>query len=563
MHRWAGWLNPTQCSTWFLLILLGFAVLWPLISFEMEGLKAGVSGYLWALQDPGLVLVLVNTLILAFGSLVVALAFGTALAWAALHLPARVRLLGMVIPLVPLLVPSIASVIGWIFLLSPRVGYLNQLLRATGLFGDISTGPLDVYTFSGMIFISGLLFSSFIYMFVVTALAHTDGAYEEAAAVSGASRFRIFMTVTLPLLRPSLAYGGGIVFMLALGQFSVPVLLRGPSGIEVLSTRMFSLLDQSPIPFAEIALLGIPLLLMGLLTVAMQKLIVGDTRRYVTVGGRAQSNPRRATWLAFFLILVFALLAIVLPLLALGYTSLSPFWSGRMRFDNLTLGNFSAVFSNQHLVAAIYTSVISALVAILVILPIGYALARVVAQRVSIGEIPKRILEILLILPFAVPATLFGFALLFAYSGPPFMLYGTRTIIIVAYCTAMIPYAVRLLTANLLALGSEPWEASMVSGAGPLRTFIRITIPLMRKAASATAAIVFILLLQEFAISLLVRSANTQVIGSVLYDQYMGGSYPNVAVLALVMVAVTALGVTMMLASGGVDALRKAGRRVT
>jgi iron(III) transport system permease protein len=543
-------------------LILGFAVLWPLIVFEIRGLSdVGITGYVSTLVDPGVFNTIANTFILAFGSLLLALVLGLGLAFAGLHMPPRLRTVGAIMPLAPLLVPSIASVIGWIFLLSPRVGYLNLLLRNLGLSSTPNNGPFDIYTFGGMIFVSGLLFASFVYLFVLTGLRSLSSEYSDAASVCGARPMRSLLLVTLPQLTPSLVYGGGIVFMLALGQFSVPILLRGPSGIEVLSTRMFLLLDHSPAPIGEIAALGVPLLLSGILTIILQKFILGDISRFVTATGRAQSTARRTTWWAAAAIFAYTGLAVVLPCIALIYMSLSPFWTGRIRFDNLTFGNFTAVLSNEHLIQAIYTSALAAAATIIIILPVGYALSLILAGRIAVPAFIYRAVDVLLILPFAVPATLFGVAILFAYSASPFLLYGTRTIIVVAYCTTMIPYSVRLQTASLMALGPQQWEAATVSGAGPLRTFFKITIPVMRKAASSTAAIVFILLLQEFAVSVLVKSASTQVIGSVLYDQYVGGSYPNVAVLALIMMAITALGVLLMIAAGGTEVLKTVSAR--
>ena len=545
-------------TSWLpLLLVIGFAVLWPLISFELHSLTDGGQSYRTAYADPSILTTLKNTVLLALFDLLFAIVVGTILAWSALHLPPRFQTVGAAIPLLPLLIPGIASVIGWIFLLSPSVGYLNSGLRKLLFFLDLREGPLDIYTFGGMVFVSGLLLSSFIYMFVYNGLRNAGAEYEEAAAVSGASPLRILFTVTLPQLRPSLAYGGGIVFMLALGQFSVPILLKGRSKIDVISTKMFTLLDSYPIPFGEIGALGAPLLLAGVLVLLVQKWVIGDVRRYVTVGGKAQNAPHRPAWWAAWVIGFYGLLAVLLPLLALAYTALSPFWTATVRFDRLTLSNFVTVFSDSHLVDAIGTSVYATAITILIVMPLGYGAARILAKRADAPQGVAQILDLLLVLPYAIPATLFGFALLFAYTQPPFLLYGTRTLIVVAYSTAMIPYAARFLTARLLALGAEPWEASAVSGAGPVRTFLFVTIPLVRQAACAAATIIFILLLQEFAISLLVRSANTQVVGSVLYDQYSGGSYPNVAVLALLMVGLTAAGVAVMLAVGGSSVLDK------
>lgn len=544
-----------------LLCLVGFAVLWPVAVFQIKsfvtgGWEALVSAY----SEAGVGRTIALTFVLAAANLVFALVVGTGLALCTLRTPPRLRALVTVVPLVPLIIPAIAAVIGWIFLLTPRVGYINIFLRSTGLFGDISEGPFNIYSFYGILFISGLLFSSFIFMFVINGLRNIGGDLYEAAAVSGAKGMAIFFSVTLPQLRPSLAYGSGIVAMLALGQFSTVILLSGPANIDVLTTKMFYKFQVFPVPFAEVAALGLPLLVAGGLVLAMQRWLIGDPRRYVTVGGRAQhAMSHEPAWWASATILAYGFLSIVLPLGSLFYTSLTPFWSGVVRFDNLTLENYRSVLANPYLISAFNTSVLAAFATVVIILPLGYWAARVLAGRTSAPASAVRLLDVLLLLPYALPAILLGFALLFAYTQPPFMLYGTKTIIIVAYCTIMIPYATRLLLSQLLSLGLEPWEASAISGAGPIRTFFLVTVPLMRQSASAAAAIICILLFQEFGVSLLVRSASVQVVGGVLFDQYLAGSYPNVAVIALMMVAVAVTGVVIMILCGGGGALRKTG----
>lgn len=551
--------NSAQVVGWLpLLLVLGFAVLWPLVSLELRSLADGLQSYRAAYLAPGIVRCILLTIALALADVVFALVVGTGLAWCSLHLPRRWQVFGSIVPLMPLLVPSVAAVAGWIFLLSPRAGYLNTVLRMIAPSQEPAGGPLDVYTFAGMVFVSGLIFSSFIFMFVSNGLRNAGAEYEEAASVAGASALRTFWTVTLPQLRPSLAYGAGIVFMLALGQFSAPILLGVPANIDVLTTRMFGMLEGYPIPFGEVAALGTPLLVAGVLVAIVQRWIVGDLRRYVTVGGKAQHSPRGTKSWAITWIGIFGLLAVALPLVALLYAALSPFWTRNLTLGNLTVRHFVAVLTNQNLVNAIRTSVYASAATIAIVLPLGFIAARLLTGRTPAPRAAVRAIDLLLLLPFAVPATLFGFALLFAYSKPPFLLYGTQAIIVIAYATIMMPYATRILLAALVAFGQEPWEASAICGAGPVRTFLRVTLPLMRRSGTVAAVMVFILLFQEFAVSLLVRSASVQVVGSVLYDQYAGGSYPDVAVLALLMVAMTALGVAIMTAVGGSDALRRA-----
>lgn len=556
------WQGLASVMTWLPLILvLGFAVLWPLFAFELQSFVDGFKSYEDAFGSPGFVRSALVTFALAIADVIFAVILGTALAWCALRTPARWRSFGSMIPLMPLLVPGVAAASGWVFLLSPRAGYINTILRS--LFGitDITQAPFNIYSFWGMVFVSGLIFTSFIFMFVHNGLRNTGGEYEEAAAVSGASPLRSFFTITLPQLRPALAYGSGIVFMLALGQFSAPVLLGVPARIDVLTTRMFSMLESYPVAYGEVAAIGMPLLLAGVVVAGIQRWVIGDLRRYVTVGGRAQYSPRKPSRWALTWISLFGFIAVALPLVAILYTSLSPFWTQNMSFGNLTTRNFVTVLSGQNLLSAVRTSLVASATTILIVLPAGYWAALIVTGRIQTSWWILRLLDILLLLPFAIPATLYGFALLFAYAHPPFALYGTYTIIIVAYATIMIPYSTRVLVSALIAFGPEPWEASAICGAGPARTFVRVSLPLMRRSASVAGVMVFILLFQEFAVSLLVRSATTQVVGGVLYDQYVAGSYPAVAVVALLLVAMTAVGVIIITAVGGSEAIKGSGGR--
>ena len=179
-----------------------------------------------------------TTVALAFGSLVIALVLGTALAWAATRLPPRLSVL-RALPILPIVVPAVASVIGWSFLLSPRPGYLNALMRQLPWWSDLDSGPLDVYTMPWIILITGFGLTAFVYLFVSTGLQNINSELIEAAQVSGSRPLGVFFRVTLPLLRPVLVYGGGVALLLGLGQFTGPLLLGRQAGISVLTTDMY------------------------------------------------------------------------------------------------------------------------------------------------------------------------------------------------------------------------------------------------------------------------------------------------------------------------------------
>lgn len=116
--------------------------------------------------------------------------------------------------------------------------------------------------------------------------------------------------------------------MLGLGQFTAPLLLGRTAKIDVLTTEMFYLTERFPVDFGLGAALGFPILALGLMVVLFQKLALGEQRRFVVVSARSKYNVRETRWWAAVVIGLYLLVTTVLPLLALIYVSVSPFWTG-------------------------------------------------------------------------------------------------------------------------------------------------------------------------------------------------------------------------------------------
>ena len=557
-----GWVQRQAApqTAWVLLAIgVGFLVLSPVLQLQWRAFLDGGSAFARMQDLPRIGTTLSTTIVLAILSSVLAVFMGTLLAWCASMLPQRVRRIGELAPLLPLVVPAVAAVTGWIFLLSPRVGYLNMALRSLPGLDSLEEGPFDIYSVTGIIIITGMLLSSFVYVFVFTGLKNMGQELEAAAAACGASPTMRFFTITLPLLRPSIIFATGVVFLLGLGQFTAPLLLGRTAKIDVLTTEMFYLTERFPVDFGLGAALGFPILALGLMVVLFQKLALGEQRRFVVVSARSKYNVRETRWWAAVVIGAYLLITTVLPLLALIYVSVSPFWTGSLIVPELTLRHWSSVLSNRGLVDAIWTSVKTSVIGIAILIPLGFFMAFALLQSTRIAKPVRMAIDLFATLPIAVPASLMGFGLLFVYSQPPIQIYGTTAVLVVTYVTLMIGHSTRLQFTTLVATGQEFLEASKASGAGPIRSLFQVLLPMCRKGIAATAALTFVLLFHEFSASLMVRSARTQVIGSVMYDVWAGGIYSQVAVLALIMVVVTVIGVCIAGWLGGTDPTQQKG----
>jgi iron(III) transport system permease protein len=319
---------------------------------------------------------------------------------------------------------------------------------------------------------------------------------------------------------------------------------------------MYFATQQVPINHGAAAAIGSPLLVFGIVLVFVQKLLLGNQSRFVTHGGRAFRPTGKPSWVAVAGIVGFSFATTVLPLISLAILALSPFWSARIDVARFTLRNFEQALRESVILDAIVNSVVTSLIAMAIALVIGFVVA-VVVIRGQRFPLLRSVLDVIVAMPLGVPAVIFGVGFLFAYSAPPLMLYGTRWVLVVVYVTLMLPFTARMQIAGMLQLGNAYIEASRVSGAGPLLTDLWVTLPLMRSTLGGAAALMFVLLTHEFTASVLVRTPNNQVMGTVLFDYWNNGSYPLVAAIALIMTAVTSVGVAIAILLGGRDALTK------
>ena len=535
------------------LLGIGYLTLTPLYRLQQLAFENDAAGYRSAFNKPGIGDTIKATVGLALGSLAIAMVLGTLLAWAATRLPAHMKVL-RVLPILPIVVPAVASVIGWAFLLSPRPGYLNALLRNLPWWDHLEEGPVDIYTMPWIVIITGFGLTAFVYLFVSSGFANISSEMLEAAQVSGSRGLGVFFRITLPLLRPVLVYGGGVALLLGLGQFTGPLLLGRNAGITVLTTQMYFSVSQSPIDFGAAAAVGTPLLLFGVLVVIAQKVILGDQTRFVTHGGKSFRADTRPSRFAVGAIVGYSFLATILPVTALVIVALSNFWSADIDVSGFTLDNFRQIRDGSNITGAISTSVVASLAAVAIALPLGFFAATLLLKGRKY-KVMRPAVDFLVTMPLGIPAVVFGVGFLLTYTQEPFFLYGTRWVIILVYVTLMLPFTTRMQLAGMVALGNTYLEAARSSGASALRTNVNIVLPLLRSTIGGAGALMFVLLTHEFAASLLVRSPSTQVMGTVLFDYYTNGSYPLVAAIALIMTVVTAVGVVFAILLGGSDAL--------
>jgi len=540
-------------TLWALLIFVAIVLIaYPLftaIVYEFANIRAGAVELTTGNLSGVLPTVLLNTAIVVGGATAIAMVIGSALAWANERSDASLGFIGQLLPLAALIVPPVAGVIGWAVLLDPRAGLLNHLLQSMlGLLGiELDEGPLNIYTMSGLVIVTGLYTVPYVYLLVSAALQRIDPAVEEASRVSGVGPLRTMFKITFPAIKPALAASVLLGIISGISLFSVPAVLGAGARIDVISVFIFRLLSEFPARTGPALILALGMLVMVQVLLVVQHLLVKKGRN-AAISGRGFRGTRVRLGAFRHLVLGIAGLYLVataiLPVMGLLLVSLQPFWTPTINWSTLTLDNFRFVlFENRQTVAALVNS-----------MTLGFAVASVnmlltgaVALHFARGGTARKIADAFTGLPATIPHTVIGVAFILAFSREPIRLYGTTAILFVAYMVMSLTYAARSAAAAADSIGPELAEASRVSKASDVWTLWRILLPLAMPGLIAGWIMVFVHTVGEVTASAFLSGTRNPVIGRVLLDFWTFGRFPQVAALALVIALISGLLVGLML----------------
>ncbi len=531
--------------TVFLVYPLGVAV------FRTLGeAPAGASAIAKSIESGALLRVLRNTALVVFGGAALATVVGAVLAFINERTDGSLGASGELLPLAPMIVPPIAGVIGWAILLDPRVGLVNGVLKdLLGRLGiTLDNGPLDIYTPTGLIFVTGLYLVPYVYLIVAAALRGLDASLDEASRVHGASPLRTMVRVTLPAVRPAIAAGALTAVIGGIGLFSVPIVLGTAARMDVISVHIYRLFEQFPPQTATGLMLSAAMVAVVQFLLLAQRWLV-PSEGHAVIGGRGGRAGliRLGRWRrpAQGLAIGYLLATSVLPVLGLAIVSLQPFWTPIIDTKQFTLASYTFVlFENGPTSRAFVTSLglgaATATAAVLI------AALLLLGSRHSKGTLAKAS-DMVLTLPATLPHTVIGVAFLITFTPAPFKLYGTTTLLFLAYLAMALPFAARAAAAAASGIGADLSEASRIAGAGRGRTFLRILLPLSLPGLMAGWIIVFIHTAGEVTASSLLAGARNPVIGRVMTELWVFGSFPQLAAMSIVVTAVTSTGVAVML----------------
>lgn len=478
----------------------------------------------------------VTSILFASGSAVVSFALGALFAWLVERTDVPFRRLFIPLAIVPLILPGILEAIAWIFLLNPRVGWINVVLET--LLG-LGSPPFDIYTLPGMVWVQSVGQMPLAFLLMIAAFRSMDPSLEESAMMSGASTLQTIRRITLRLILPTSASVLLLMFVRALEAFEVPAVIGIPARTYVYTSEIYLAFTDFPPNYGLGSALAVGLLALSVVGVWFYLRVTRNSERFQTVTGKA-FRPRRWElgrwrWPAALLLIAYFSIVVLLPFLVIFWVSFLPFFAAPSEeaLTLLSLENYAYLVDFSPFHRALQNSVVLAVLAASGTM----LLTAVVAWIVYKSRLPGRsVLDFLAFLPIAVPGLVLGMGLIVFYVTFPVPIYGTIWVLLIAYVTKYLPYGMRSSSGSIIQISRELEEAAAMSGARWLDTFRRVTLPLLRPGLAAGWIYICIVSFREFSTSILLATGQSQVLSILVFRMYEQGQTTVVAAMGVVMI---------------------------
>jgi iron(III) transport system permease protein len=520
--------------------IIAFLVLYPLSILLMESFKIaatdswGISNYLEFFQDTYYLKTFGNTLYLSTLVLLTTTLFGIPLA----YILARYRQWGKTVftalILLPIVLPAYAGVFAFIIFFG-RFGTLNLLLTESGL---IETPINFIYGLHGLVFVQSLHMLPFIVLSLSAGFTTIDPCFEEAAEIEGASGFRRFFTVTLPLCTPTYLAGAVIVFLWPFTDWLTPMILGQidflPTVAYINIAYHFTDMHRKYMGIVAVVVSSTVCIILFLLARwwVERKKYTGLSKG-TTAEGRVIEPSPLVKFSSYMYMIFISALVLLIPVV-LGLAAFSRRWVLEPFPTYWTLENFRIILLETPLL--IKNSFIFSGLALILGIAFGLPAAYLIVRT----RVPGRnALDFVITLMLAFPGIAIGVGYLLAF-WETIPLARHWIIMALALFARRLPYFMRMAHASYLQLDISLEEASEVSGAGKLRTFFYISLPLLVKGVLVGVVMFFIMAFQEISTAIFLYRGGWETLPIGVYlNWHRGMEFGIAAAMAFLMIVIT------------------------
>ena len=544
--RSSSWFEPGAVFLTIVLVLLAFLVLSPIYLLLVSSLQSGdgaaysFASWIVAFNEPGILKAFLNTLMVTGVVQGISIPIAIVIAW----LIARTDMPGAqfaeVLFWITFFIPTLAVTSGWILVWDPKFGLANQFLTGIGLFHD---APANIYSLGGIIFthLTSLSISTKV-MMMAAAFRNMDATLEEAARMSGAGALKTLFRIVVPASAPMIFVASLMSLIRSFESFEVELVLGTPFRFSVYSTKIYSLIHQTPMNYGGATALSLFILLCILPLVVMQHW-VSHRRQYTTLTGRYKPTLfelGKWRWPIAVAVFMVASLATSIPLIFLVTGSVMNLF-GHFEIERVwSLRHWSMVLSDHGFLKSLKNTLVLGF-STMAIAIVAYGLLAYVIARTQ--YVLRWAFDLVTWLPFMVPGIVLSLGYMFfaLHSSFTQYVYGTKLLLVLILALTVMTFSVQMLKSTFLQLGADLEEAGRVNGGSFWFTLRHILLPLMLPAIAVVAVMVFGSVSRQVGSIVLLTTGESEPLSVLQMGYLMAEDYSAAAVVGTLLVSMGVL----------------------
>jgi iron(III) transport system permease protein len=520
-------------------------VFWRSFTSGRLGFDVGLNlaNYARVFSDKDIMPMLSNSVIYAAGAALLGTVLGALLAWIVARTNTPGKALVELMPLYPILMPTIMKNIAWILLLAPKSGILNGMLQQ---FLGIETLVFNAFSMAGMIWVFGLACVPLGYLFLLPVFLSFDPSLEESAYIAGSKPMHTMLKITFPLAVPAFLSAFVLNFLRGLRSFETPVLQGTPGNIKVFVSRVY---DSMALEFNTglATSYSVVLVVLSVITLYFYVRATRFSERYATITGKGYRvrviDIGRWKYMTFLLVFLYFLAGILIPFIVLIVVSMIPYYDYDtfMKFpSNAVLTNYFIVMKHPSFVTGLYNSlVLSVSIAVITVLA-GITMAFTIYRTRAWGT---KLFEFIGTLPLAFPPLVLSVGLVIIFIGTP--LYNSLWALGIGLFVAYFPYAFRNASGSIVNIHKELDEAAWVHGAKWRHVFFKITLPILKPSVGGALFYIFIEAIRNVDVAVLLTAPGKEYGPVTLFEYFRVGQWAEAAAGGVIYLIILIVAVSM------------------
>lgn len=423
----------------------------------------------------------------------------------------------------------------WILLLG-RSGVITKFLASLGI--EIGS----IYGFNGILLVQSLKFFPLVFIYMNGAFKNIDNTLMEASANMGCTGIKRLTSIVLALSMPTILAAGLMVFMQAFADFGTPMVMG--EGYQTFPVMIYNAyLGEGGADRNFAAALAVIAVVITAVIFAIQKW--GTNKFKFSMNALHPVEKKEAKGLSGILmhLYCYVLVAIAfLPQLYIIYLSFCNY-KGAIRQEGYGFANYVQA-SKKLLGRSIQNTAVMGILALAIIVVVAVLIAYLVVRRSSALN---NAIDTISMLPYIMPGSVVGLALLLAFGKKPIALTGTFAIMVISFVIRRLPYTIRSATATLMQISMSIEEAAISLGASKLKTFAVITVPMMANGILSGAILSWVAIVTEMSSSIILYSNKSITLTMSTYLAILRGNDGMAAAFATILTVVTIVSLLLYL----------------